>query len=294
MGYEPKFGYVAWKNDQESEIHEGFKGVVAKEGDYLVYFMMHGQTSNVRRLGLRFHTMTLVVADATSKKLLLEIAHKGDYGFISARKAGGGVVPLSKEDEELEKMLDEDDLSNHRTVNVINLGNLDSRFDYQEEKEDILRGRYEEWVTTPICSRSGRQGALRMDFTSPITGIKVANDLTSEIALGSNSDDGFIKHDGLGRIFRAREYRLSERSCMFHLEDIDGGTSKDGEFYTDATGTKLLKGPSMNAVKQFVTPGLSLSLDGDYEAIESWTGMFEKGVEGRMINYGYGIDPAVN
>lgn len=294
MGYDPKFGYVAWKNGRETEVHEGFKGVVLKEDNYLVYFMMHGQTSNVRRLGVRFHTLTLVVADAETKDILLEVAHKGDFGFISARKKGGGVVPLQKKDEDLMKEMEEKDMFRQRTVNVINEGNLDARFLYREKPQDLLRGEYEEWTSNPICSLSGYHGALRMDFTDPISGIKVASDLTGKIDLGDDSDLGFIKNDGVGRIFRASEYKIEEDMCMFRLADIDGGRSSDGEFYTNAFGTKLMSKPGPNAVRQFVTPGFSMKLDGDYEAIESWTGMYEKDHEGRMINYGYGVDPAVN
>lgn len=59
MGYEPKFGYVSWKNGRERENHAGFKGVVLEEDGKLVYYMTHGQTSNVGRLPVRFHTITL-------------------------------------------------------------------------------------------------------------------------------------------------------------------------------------------------------------------------------------------
>lgn len=294
MGYQPKFGYVAWKNGRETELHQGFKGVVFQEDDKLVYFMMHGQTSNVRRLGVRFHTVTLVVADAETKEILLEVGHKGDFGFISARKEGGGVVPLQEEDEKMMADFEERDMFRQRTVNVINEGNLNPEYLYRDSPQDILRGEYEEWTTNPICSLPGYHGALRMDFTSSISGIKVASDLTDKLDLGSDSDLGFIKNNGVGRIFRAREYKLEESMCMFRISDINGGRSSDGEFYTDVFGTKLVSKASADAVRQFVKPGFSLTLDGDYEATDSWTGMYKKDHEGRMNNYGYGVDPAVN
>lgn len=294
MDYEPKFGYVAHKNNLEEEIHEGFKGVCFKEGDLWVYYMMHGQTSNVRRLGVRFHTITLAVTDATTKELLLEIAQKGDFGFISSRKEGGGVVPLQEADEKLMEEFEEKGTFRQRTVNVINEGNLDPRFLYRDEPENLLRGEYEEWTVNPICSLSGFQGSLRMDYTNPISGIKVPSDLTDKLDLGFDSDEGFIKNNGVARIFRANEYKLDEDMCMFRIADINGGKSVDGEFYTDPFGTKLMPGPGPNAVRQFVKPGFKLELDGNYEATDSWTGLYEKDHQGRMINYGYGVDPAVN
>lgn len=295
MGYEPKFGYVAWKNGRETEIHEGFKGVCFQQDDVMVYYMMHGQTSNVRRLGIRFHSISLVVSDAETKEILMEVGHKGDFGFISGRSVGG-FTPLTADDEVLEAELEAEDFSALRSVNVINMeGTLDDRFEFMEDRNNIRRGRYEEWKTTPICSVPGNHGALVLDFTQPITGIQFADDLTSEIALGFDDEDGFFKNNGLGRIMRANEFNFSEQRCMFHLEDIEGGSStSDGEFYTDARGKKLVKGPGPNAVRQFITTGFSLSLDGDYEAVESWTGLFVKDIDGRMFDYGYGLDPAVN
>lgn len=200
---------------------------------------------------------------------------------------------MQKEDEDLMKEMEEKGMFRQRTVNVINEDNLDPRFLYRE-KGDLLRGEYEEWTMNPICSLPGYHGSLRMDFTNPISGIKVASDLTGKIDLGGDSDMGFMKNDGVGRILRASEYKIEENMCMFRLADIDGGRSSDGEFYTNAFGTKLMSKPGPNAVRQFVTPGFSMTLDGNYEAVESWTGMYEKDHEGRMINYGYGVDPAVN
>lgn len=293
MDYEPKFGYVSWKNGRERENHAGFKGVVLEEDGKLVYYMIHGQTSNVGRLSIRFHTITLVVKDASTKELLIEVSHKGDFGFISARKKDGGVVPLQEKDEEMMKEFEEKGMFRQRTVNVINKGNLDARFSFRDA-DSLMRGEYEEWTTNPMCSVGGHHGALRFDFTNSITGIKVASDLTEKVELGSESNDRWFRSNGVERIFRAREYVFAEDLCVFKLADIDGGRSVEGVFYTDATGMKLKRGAGMETVKQFVKPGVELRLDGDYEAVDSWIGMYVKDHEGRMQNYGYGIDPEVN
>lgn len=123
---------------------------------------------------------------------------------------------------------------------------------------------------------------------------RVASDLSEKVELGFESNDRWFRNNGVGRIFRAREYMFAEDLCVFKLAEIDGGRSVEGVFYTDATGTMLKKGTSRTAVRQFVKPGVVFKLDGDYEAVDSWTGMYRKEHDGRMLNYGYGVDPEVN
>lgn len=202
-------------------------------------------------------------------------------------------MPLQEKDEEMMAEVEQKGMFRQRTVNVINKSNLDARFLFRDV-DSLMRGEYEEWTTNPMCSVGGIRGALRFDFTNSITGIKVASDLTEKVELGFESNDRWFRNKGVGRILHAREYVFAEDLCVFKLADIDGGRSVEGVFYTDATGMKLKSGAGIETVRQFVKPGAELMLNGTYQAADSWTGLYIKDHDGRMLNYGYGIDPEVN
>lgn len=140
MGYEPKYGYLARKNNRENESHEGFKGFVFRVGRYYVYYGIHAHLSTQRRFTARFHTVVLAVTDSKTKRLLVELGFKGDFGFAAARKRGGNYVPLSKYDVVMDRKACRRCPRFMRMVNVINPYRLDRLFSYRSS--DMLHGQY--------------------------------------------------------------------------------------------------------------------------------------------------------
>ena len=298
MDYEPKYGYVAWKNEREDESHEGFKGHVFRIGPYFVYWSIHVQTSSLRRIDVKLHTITFVVVHAATKELLVEVNHKGFFGFLATRVPDpGDFIALTEADQKLREELDEmDGKRNKRSINVIDLDNLDPRFEYRGTKtEDILRGEYEDWTTGPLCGGRGRRGMITTDTTNPATAFKSVDNKVKQ-QLGFTWGDRSFKHDGSSRIVLMSDFEFGYDHCMFKLADIMGGTSKDGVFYTDPAGIKIVRGPGENSVKQFIKPGFSLSLQdfNVFDPVDVWTGLYEMNAERGVSSYGFVIDPEVN
>lgn len=295
MNYSPKFGYTAWKNGREKEPHNGFKGVVFKSENFLIYFSLHAHTSSLRRISKRIHTITLVVVDADTKELLVEITHKAFFGFLATRGKKESFIPLTAEDKKIMEELKMDNWSrNKRSVNVIDLDNLNPDYEYHEPRSSILRGRYEDWTTKPLCGGPGRYGMVTVDFVNPSTGIKSVTEMDTKVLLGFNYGKEFIRNDGSSRLIAFHDFRMSEDDCVFKLKDIKRGMSVDGTFYTDAYGQQIVRGPGPSSVRQFIKPGFEMKLSGMYRPIDVWVGMFEEDADGRFTSYGFGLDPDEN
>lgn len=295
MGYAPKYDYTAWKNGREKESNQGFKGVVFKSGDVFVYYNVHAQTSSLRRVYEPHHTITLAIVDARTNETLLEINHKGDFGFLAARAEPSGFIPLSAEDAKLMVEQNEDQLPpRRRTVNVINLENLDRRFSYLP-KDRVLLGKYEGWTTSPLCTGGGMyDGGITVDITAPSTGIKSVFQKDAKVLLGHYKDGQFIRSTGARRVLQVKNFKIGEDLCMLKLENIHGKRSASGFFYTDAFGKNLMAGPGRGNVRQYIKPGLKMSLTGTYETIDSWLGLHKKDHIGFVKNYGYGVNGDIN
>lgn len=289
MNYRPIFGYTALKNGDEYEPNEGFKGFVFRKGNYYVYFAVHAQTSRLRRMRERWHTVTLAVTEVKTGKLMAEFTQKGDYGFLSAKSKTRGFIPLSRKDAELAtKFREHKEPQRFRSVNVIAGGGkdkkkMDSRFRY---RSDPLVGVYESWGTAVMCTGTERFGEMVVDIESPGTAVSSAKDLHHAVMLGVGK-----LNTGLGRNIRMKNVKIGAKYCQF-----EGGEKMNGGyFYTDVMGKRLLKGPGKGAVRQFVSKELSLNLFGRYKlGKDRWLGMFENGATGVFLDHGYGIDPRKN
>lgn len=283
MNYVPTFGYTAQKNNLEREPHPGFKGFVFKQDDYMVYYSIHAQTSDLRRVTLRFHTVTLAVTHAKTGELLAELTHKGDFGFLAARGRSEGLIPLRKEDVNMEHgQKGIKGGRRFRTVNVIgDRGRLDTRLRY---RSDIMDGVYEAWTTALICSYTPAFSELAVDFETPGTGIRGASavDIKRGVRLGIHG-----LNVGMSRNMHVRGVVIAGKYCGFGKQE--------GVFYTDAMGKKLLKKAGKGAVRQFIKKGFSMKMSGRFKVgEENWLGMFERDAKGFFVDHGYGIDPMKN
>lgn len=291
MGYKPMYGRTEWKNGQEIEPHPGFKDVVFRHGPLIVYISSHAQTSSLRRVMQRVHTLTIVVKNFATKELLVELTMKADYGFNSARKVGEGnvFIPLSEEFRQMKaKMLArKPPTRDFRSINVINMANLDPRFKYVNPK---TKGTYEEWVTNPPCTAAAMNGELTLDILDPVTGIK---DFASKqrVWLGVQTKDGFLKNAGVRRRLIMKDFRVSAKLCRF------GPNFKGGYFYTDPHLKQLRSGPQVDSIRQFIKPGFDMTIRGMqiYRPTGRWLGMHQSHTTIMYFrDQGYGINPAVN
>lgn len=298
MGYAPKFEYTAYKNNREDENHHGFKGMVLRVGEYFMYWSIHAQTSNLLRTQVRLHTITLAVTNATTKELLVEVSHKGFFGFLAVRAPPPkGFIPLTPEEEKIRDELHANNFAkNKRSINAICRDDLNPNYLYRRPEKNLLRGQYEDWTTGPLCAEPGHRGMIRVDFTNPITGFKSVEERDEKVLLGGNSGRTFIRNDGSSRIVILSNFLLSEDNCMFKLANIKGGHYDNGVFYTDVTGTTIVDGPGETSIRQFLKPGFELKLDGVgvFQAESSWLGLFEKGARRGLSSYGFPVDPDIN
>ncbi|KAI0560921.1 hypothetical protein FGB62_97g112 [Gracilaria domingensis] len=292
MGYAPKFGYTAWKNFREAESHEGFKCTVFRSGQYYICFCMHAQTSSLRRVNVRYHTIIFAVADSETKELVAEIRHKGFFGYTGTKKRGGGFMGINKEEEQMRMALKQSSgISNKRSVNTINKYSLNPMYSYNRE---LMRGNYEEWTTSTICSDAGGHGMLHIDTRNPITGIVSGKKLGEVVLLGNEAKGTFLRNDGSSRLVKLRAFRFGEKYCSFGSQNVSGTGSSNGVFYTDASGRKLKSGPGKYHIRQFVKPGLNFEVSGLYEMVDPWGSELVLGVSPGITSIGFGLDPGVN
>ncbi len=294
MGYEPKFGYVALKNRNEDESHNGFKGIVMQVENQLVYYGLHMHMSHPRRFFTRFHTAVFAVVDANTKELLLELSYKADYGFVATRLKKGGHYPLREIDRELhERQVNQKVSRGMRVVNVINPGNLDKRFMYRE-KGNILKGEYEQWVMQPLCSKKQGLREPVVDIKDPLQALRTAeSDSDDAIILGRDLHGRFKRNVGVNRDFRVTNLQIAEEFCQFRLSEI-GGIPKSGVFYTDVYGKRIIKGPGRHAVRQYIKPGFRLNITGIFMVDDTWLGLHKKGIMGGLRDITYSVDPTQN
>lgn len=106
-----------------------------------------------------------------------------------------------------------------------------------------------------------------------------------KIHLGREDPEGFIRNIAMDRSAVINELRMVERECWFSLADI-GGLRKNGVFYTDEKGKRILMEPGPIAARRFIKP--------DFNAIITWDGMYEVTHTGFFTNVGYGVNPDKN
>lgn len=183
-----------------------------------------------------------------------------------------------------------------RSINVIDVDNLDKRLSFQTGPK-LLLGRYEDWTTQPICTKGGSMfgsGSITLDVTSPITGVKSVTELDVPVQLGYYQDGHFMRSTAQRRVLTIKDMKIGDENCMFDVGSIHGSRTPLGYFYTDAYGKELMDGPGRQSVRQFLKPGFSISLNGKYEALDSWLQMYEKDHLSVVKNIGFGLDPNEN
>lgn len=284
MNYSPRFGYIALKNKAEFESHNGFKGIMSQIDNYILYYGFHGQLSAARRFTARFHSVIFAVVDANTKELVMELGHKGDFGFLATRKLPTGHISVNEEDAGIKAELRLTKNRSKRIVNVINPENLNPNYKYNK---NLLRGRYEQWLLRPMCANPSMRKELVVDFKTPHTALKEPD--TTEVTILGKSTKGVITKpsDSINRDFVTRGMEIGDSFCGFTIP-------ANGEFFTDKLGTTQRPGPGKDSIRQFIKPGFSLKIVGRFMASDIWVGMHENGWKGKIKDVGYAIDPTIN
>lgn len=245
IGYQAAFTYVALKNQNQPERGEGFKGFVIKDEATQIgwYINLHSETSTDQRVCARFHTVTLAATDLRTGRLLLELGYKGDFGFSRENNDSEQfITPNACPDQA--KIAQQTDAS--KRIRVASDGN----------------GGYEQWD-------GGCVRALGMECGNRVIGIDIQNPATS---CADYSCSRLIINDG-SSTRRTIDVRKLKVSYLESLDLSDG--KKDGYFYTDVYGLNPGLSPDdPGAVRQYVKPGLSLSLDGRFTTEDAWRGLY--------------------
>lgn len=158
---------------------------------------------------------------------------------------------------------------------------------------NVLTFVTEQWRTELPCSTISTQNELLIDIKDPTTAMRSTKSVETTM-LGEIRNGAFLRHSSLHRALVIRDLRLGENECKFTLNNIHG-TPKDGVFYTDPYGKVLLNGPGPTTIRQYIKPGFNLLIrGGEYEAADTWLGMYKVDHSGAFRNIGYGVDPDAN
>lgn len=152
----------------------------------------------------------------------------------------------------------------------------------------------EQWRTELPCTSTSRFNELTLDIKDPASALREAGTADQTI-LGSSLNGELIPQLSLHRAIITEGMKVGETECSFSLSSISGLRAKDGVFYTDPQGKRLLPGPGPNHVRQYIKPGFQAVIgEGKYEPADTWTGMYELKHTGSFQNIGFGIDPNYN
>lgn len=254
----------------------------------------------MRRVTANIHTVQLVIADAATKEILVNIAHKGDFGWQSVRLDSVNLFdPLTNADKMIKKKQEDNgEPTRFRSVAI-----MDSNGGKFQVRSPPIVGQYEEWQTLPICTasqRTARKGdVIRVVFKEPVTGVKSLSQPGVQVDLGrcipdklasgkeckESEREAFVKSPNVVRALFMLDIKVASAYCP---------GSKNGVFYTDPTGTRVFSGPGPTHVRQYIKPGFSTVLSGRYEPVEPWVGIHGYYGRGFFHDHGYGIDPMAN
>lgn len=224
--YQPVFEYVAAHVPQNETPHEGFKGYSILDGAINWYIGVHGGTADHRRICAPLHTVVVVAFNASSREKLAELSYKGDFGPTKTNSEDNPVVRPPQCDDQRE--LDAG-TNNEKKVRIAN----HSR--YRNTGYETWRGG-----DNPTLGFDAK-GAMIFDFLNPMTSCDTLS-CADVVATGEAGEK--------------RDILFAEDSRLRYLAELD--PNRDGVFYTDVYGERLLPASSPNAVRQFVKPGLNV------------------------------------
>lgn len=270
-----------------------------------MYFSIHAQTSILRRINTRRHTINVVIADM-NQNILVNLHHKGDFGYNAVRDKIGNDAnfnPIQSPDVSVKAELDHDGRRNFHSINIIEPSVAASAQANPVRRTDI--GNYEEWRTEPVCFGSSLLKSLGLQFQLKHPGTGVESRRMEKVdVLGQNVEKKFKINLNLERVLRVHKMDFNRSYCS---------GAAGNEFFTDPEGNiQASTGP--DSIRQIFESTFSgLELDGRWEPIDTWSGEYgigdkagcgkgtgkgSKGEdfndEGFFLNPGYGLNPKLN
>jgi len=255
IGYQASFTYTANKFNNQKEPIEGFKGFAVRNGDVGWYINIHSETSTEARVCARFHTVVVTAYNWKSKEKLVELAYKGDFGASKVNEGSNPFFQIS--------CLDPFDGKTKTQEQIAQETKASKRI-----REATANSGYEQWD-------GGLNKAIGMEFSGNGMGIDIQNPATT----CANIQCPSVISNG-GSSSTRRTIHFSNLTITYApSKDASDNKSGDGYFYTDPYGVATIT-PDVNgqvpgnAIKQFVKPGLSITLDGGFETEDAWRGLY--------------------
>ena len=269
MGYWPRYGYMALKNGDESESHEGFKDYVLDLGDHYLYYNVHAHLSRDRRLTEQFHTNVIRIVTKRGLKKMLHVQYKAFYGPLVGLDENGKRIGLTPEDSKLRAELGR---TTHPRREV-------------QIRTVPLQIKYEIWSTVPMCSNTTYFYEPTVFIKDPQTGLEYTRFDPKEFVT--------LTGKGINREFRSDNWIMGLDLCECH-GDLNSKELASGYFYTDPKGKKRVSGPGPSSVKQYIAPSFSISVSGRYEPTDNWIGLYGDEVQGRFFDVNQGVIAMMN
>lgn len=271
--------YVAKVNNNQAEIHEGFKGIAIRDEAKKIgwYINIHAETHDLHRVCTQKHTVVVVATDLTKTypdNVLAMVGYKGDFGASIANRelAGNDVVIDNVTNPSFPNCPNQTTIANglkdkdgnpifFKRIRVENIG--DGKLD---------NGGYENWqggLTSELgMSVAGwfggtTQPRFKIDIRNPST---TCSDKTCAAA---KQNDG---NSGDERTFFVPDMKLEYTAVVRVKDDFDG--ARDGKFSTDVYGENVIVA-APTAVKQFIKVGLNITgPNGGYHSEDAWRGLY--------------------
>jgi hypothetical protein len=270
VGYTERFHYTAFKNDNQDESHEGFKGYAFKipNTDQHMYVNLHAETKDISRVNVEFHTMVIAVTSKAGD-LEYEMSCKTSFGgagadFKSQPETGVPFLPMGNaaSQKRLADMYDPeisyyDRKISRKRINLLNKDNPDTRLRY-EMVNNRNHGVYEGWLGAggdAFCmnaTEAYQTNGIDFDIKDAHTGCH-DQACTSKVVLGSDPDEYrtiFRPNLGSNREIVFFGIVIGPNQCKFDLPT----RISSGIFYTDQYCKEVFDGPGKNRVRQIMKP----------------------------------------
>jgi hypothetical protein len=251
IGYAPAFRYIAYLNNNQQELYEGFKGftIIDKANDIGWYINAHTESGVITRVCNRVHTIVVYAVKLSTKEKLVHLGYKGDFGAAIGTFNGADDQIIQSSDCPQGAIAKETKASRRIRIGADNHNY--ERWDGGASRD--LGMEFPEWST-----------GMGIDIRNPATSCKdIACD--SLVINDSNSDMRTINFVQLSL----------EYTSLIKALDATDGKANDGYFYTDVYG-KFNGDTSKDVVKQYIKPGFKGMLDGHYSTQDPWRAIYEK------------------
>ena len=262
IGYGAAFRYIADQNNNQQEQHEGFKGyaMFSENGDYGWYVNIHATTSAISRTCAQTHTVVIAVVDQRIGQLVAELGYKGDFGSVMTTEERNGQHLLIQPTFNPNCADQASILAQTSNVKMVRV----------HDEPGIGSGGYERWRggltsnpnTNLGISFRGDHG-MSLDIQNPLS---ACHTLTCDYGVSTGSN-------GTRRHIRFRDVQL-QHSQIAILDGADG--TMDGVFYTNQYGDTLVTPDHPNAVRQFIAPGLDVTLNGGFSTEDAWRTFYSR------------------